>query len=189
MGASSGKNNLKSKDTKNQRLGKTKTDINILESIKSLHMINEIFSFLNIKKKLDIINYNKQLQEKLGIDIEEYKKISGKYKIGGKNGNIIEYILYTNILIFKGEYLNGKRNGKGKECDNNNLVFEGEYINGKRNGKGKEYSDRGHLEFKGEYLNGVRNGKGKEYYKFITFLFSWKFNPKRGVKSMTSKGH
>ena len=31
-------------------------------------------------------------------------------------------------------------NGKGKEYDNNNLlIFEGEYFNGKRNGKGKKY--------------------------------------------------
>ena len=36
-------------------------------------------------------------------------------------------------LIFKGEYLNGRRNGKGKEYHNNGrLIFEGEYLNGKR---------------------------------------------------------
>jgi len=42
-------------------------------------------------------------------------------------------------LKFEGNYLNGKRSGKGKEYydDNNILKFEGEYLNGKRNGKGK----------------------------------------------------
>ena len=41
-------------------------------------------------------------------------------------------------------------------------MFEGEYLNGERNGKGKEYDyDNGKLEFEGEYLNGERNGKGK----------------------------
>ena len=35
------------------------------------------------------------------------------------------------------------------------LLFEGEYLNGKRNGKGKEYWN-GELEFEGEYLNGER---------------------------------
>ena len=39
-------------------------------------------------------------------------------------------------LRYEGEYLNGKRNGKGKEYNHNELIFEGEYINGKRNGKG-----------------------------------------------------
>ena len=70
-------------------------------------------------------------------------------------------------MIFEGEYLNGKRNGKGKEYDEDcNLIFEGEYLNGKRNGKGKEYINYGiisKINFEGEYLNGKRNGKGKEY--------------------------
>ena len=30
-----------------------------------------------------------------------------------------------------------------------NLIFEGEYLNGKRNGKGKEYYISGHLKFEG----------------------------------------
>jgi len=38
-----------------------------------------------------------------------------------------------------------------------NLIFEGEYLNGERNGKGKEYHDNGELFFEGEFLN----GKGK----------------------------
>jgi len=44
-------------------------------------------------------------------------------------------------------------------------MFEGEYLNGKRHGKGKEYCDN-KLKFEGEYLNGKRHGKGKEYYNW-----------------------
>ena len=40
-------------------------------------------------------------------------------------------------------------------------MFEGEYLNGKRHGKGKEYNDKGNIEFEGEYSNGKRQGKGK----------------------------
>ena len=67
-------------------------------------------------------------------------------------------------LKFEGEYLNGQRNGKGKEYDGYcRLIFEGEYLNGQRNGKGKEYDYKGELMFEGEYLNGKRwNGKGKK---------------------------
>ena len=70
-------------------------------------------------------------------------------------------------LMFEGEYLNGKRTGKGKEYDyeNGKLLFEGEYLNGKINGKGKEYYYNGKLMFEGEYLNGKGfniNGK-KEF--------------------------
>ena len=71
----------------------------------------------------------------------------------------------TFYKIYEGEYLNGERNGKGKEYAYfRRLIFEGEYLNGKRNGKGKEYNYN-HLLFEGEYLNGKRNGKGIEFYK------------------------
>ena len=36
------------------------------------------------------------------------------------------------------------------------LEFEGEYLNGKKNGKGKEYNNIGEIIFEGEYLNGER---------------------------------
>ena len=38
-----------------------------------------------------MIMYNKELQKKLDVDIVEYKKLSGKYKIGEKNGKGKEY--------------------------------------------------------------------------------------------------
>ena len=69
------------------------------------------------------------------MDINNYKKISGKYKIGEKNGKGKEYILNEKKLVFEGEYINGKRNGKGKEYDRyGKLLFEGEYLNGKKKG-------------------------------------------------------
>ena len=136
-----------------------------IENIKSSFVLKEIFNFLNIKRKLKIIIYNKQLQEKGGIVIEDYKKISGKCRIGKRAGKGIEYIIDTNILIFEGEYLNGKRNGKGIEYfKNGKIKFRGEYLNGKRSGKGQDYYYyNGRLKFEGEYINGKRNGKGKEY--------------------------
>ena len=98
----------------------------------------------------------------MSIDINYYKIFSNSYiiyesKIKGK-----EYNNYNNRLCFEGGYLNGKRNGKGKEYDYyKRLKFEGEYLNGKRNGKGKEYDSNGKLKFEGEYLKGKEwNGKG-----------------------------
>ena len=43
------------------------------------------------------------------------------------------------------------------------LEYEGEYLNGKRNGKGKEYNFFGMLEYEREFLNGKRKGNGKEF--------------------------
>ena len=75
-----------------------------------------------------------------------------------KNGNIIYEVINGNGTVK--EY---------KEYDEGDiLVFEGEYLNGKRNGKGKEYDYKGRVMFEGEYLNGKRwNGKGLEY-NFVT---------------------
>ena len=159
------------------------SEINIDKSIKSLYILNNIFAFLPEKQKLNIIIYNKYIQKKLDINIENYKGINMKYKNSERNGKGKEYDILTNKLLFEGEYRNGKRNGKGKEYDGAILKYEGEYLNGKRNGKGKEYYSNGKLkfegeylngkvkeyyyngklEFEGEYLNGERNGKGKEY--------------------------
>jgi len=80
--------------------------------------------------------------------------------LNGKEWNGTRYDKYDNI-IYK---LNNDMNGNGKEYYEGKLEFEGQYINGKRHGKGKEYSYEGYLSFEGEYLNGQKNGKGKEYY-------------------------
>ena len=65
--------------------------------------------------------------------------------------------------------MNGKRNGKGKEYnENGNLKYDGEYLNGYRwNGKGKEYNENGNLKYDGEYLNGKYNGIAKFYVNNI----------------------
>ena len=133
--------------------------------IKSKYNIKEVFSFLSEKQKLNMIIYNKEIQYILGIDIEDYKKASGRYIIYGINGEVKEYKINTNKLLFEGEYLNKKRNGKGKEyLENGELIYEGEYLNGKKNGKGKEYYFNGQFIHEGEFLNGERNGQGKDYY-------------------------
>ena len=58
--------------------------------------------------------------------------MSGRIKIGEKNGFGKEYELNKMTLVFKGYYLNGKKNGKGKEYKNDILIFEGEFLNGEK---------------------------------------------------------
>ena len=119
------------------------------------------------------------------INLANLKKIKfiGEYLNGKRwNGKGKEYN-ENGKKEFEGEYLNGERNGNGKEYYNDgNIKFEGEYFNGKKwngkvfnnnkiifeivngNGKIKEYYSDGTIEFEGDYLNGERNGKGKEFY-------------------------
>ena len=125
------------------------------KNTKSIYFIKFIIVHVDEKQKLKIVKCNKSLQKNIDISIINYKLFTGKYIIYESIGFGKEYD-YDDNLIFEGEYLNGERNGKGKEYWKGNLIFEGEYLNGKRNGKGKEYDEDGELIFEGEYLNGER---------------------------------
>ena len=175
----------------------------MLINVKSSFVLKKIFSNIYFEiVKLNIIQYNKSLQKKLNITIENYKNSCKKYKYGERNGDGKEYNLY-NAKIFEGKYLDGKKNGKGIEYYYNGKVkFIGEYLNGKKwNGKGydrlgsllfelkdgkgyvKEYFNDESLIYEGEYLNGERNGKGKEYYKSDIIIYDGEYsNGKRHGK-------
>ena len=143
---------------------KDNKQINLKESIKSLYILKIIFSNVNYSSLLHIIQYNNYFQKKLNIKLKDYKKESGKYKVGGNNGEVKIYTLKKDKLLFEGEYLNGKKNGKGKEFNyKSELLYEGEYLDGIKNGKGKEYNYSTELIYEGEYLNGIKNGKAKVY--------------------------
>ena len=153
-----------------------------IRTIRSNYILEIILKFLLENKKLELIVYNKKIQEKLKINIEHYKYACQRQIIFETKGKGKEYLKNTNILIFEGEYKNFKRNGRGTEYDfNKHLRIEGEYLNGKiinakvydirdnlvlllENGKGKEYFYNGKLQFEGEYKKGRRwNGKGYDY--------------------------
>ena len=105
----------------------------MLKNIKSSYFIKLIYTFVDEAKKLKLVKYNKSMQKNLNISIINYKHFSGRYIIYESNGFRKEYYGYNDTLIFEGEYLNGERNGKGKEYDNDGkLIFEGEYLNGER---------------------------------------------------------
>ena len=177
----------------------------MFKEIKSTYFPKIIYTFICEKRKLNLLKYNKTLQNSLNISLINYKILSGKYIIKETKENWKIYNAYDetllfegnyisgygreyikNKLIYEGGYLNGKRNGKGKEYDifGKNVIIEGEYLNGKRwnvmqydeygdiiseikEGKGffkTCYIPYQNSKYEGEYLNGQKNGKGKEYY-------------------------
>ena len=113
----------------------------MLKDIKSDYFDILLFSHIPEKKKLKLVKYYKNLQEKINIGISNY-------------------------IHFTGKYIDYESNGKGKEYDyyDGKLQYEGEFLHGERSGKGKEYFPDGKLKFEGEYLRGERNGNGTEYY-------------------------
>jgi len=86
----------------------------MLEDIESKFLIQYIFSFVNQGRKFKLVKYNKNLQNKLDINLIDYKNLIGKYIVYEENGKGKEYN-WNGQLEFEGEYLNRKRNGKGKE--------------------------------------------------------------------------
>ena len=138
----------------------------MLKKIKPLFFIRKLFMLVDEGKKLKILRYNKELQNTIEISFTNYKHFRGIELIYESNGLVkeIDYSHDDGSLIYEGEYLNGKRNGKGKELYSGKIDYEGEYKDGKRSGKGREYFYNNKLKFEGEYRNGKRNGEGKEYY-------------------------
>ena len=110
----------------------------MIKNIKSSYYIRLIFLSISEKKKFKLAKYNKFLQNCLGINIINYRQYSKRYIIYESNRKGIEQNSIDNILIFERDYLNGEKNGKGKEYySNGNIRFEGEYLNGKKlNGNG-----------------------------------------------------
>ena len=152
-----------------------------VDNIRSKYILKRIFVLLTNKKFLYLLRYNKVMQEKTEINIEDYKKEGNKIKIGSKNGYGKEYRLNTNILLFEGYFINGEKNGKGREYYENGLLkFDGLYFKGKKiegkgydkngrvvliieiNGRGKELYYNNKVQFEGEYFNG-KKWKGNGY--------------------------
>ena len=97
--------------------------------------------------------------------VYEYKD-NNIYEINNGKG-YLKYMAYWGSKNFEGEYLNGKKNGKGKEynCDNT-IIFEGDYFNDKKwNGKGYDKNNNTIYE--------INNGKGylKEFDTYNRLLF------------------
>ena len=167
----------------------------MLENIKATYFIKLLFKYIDERHKLKVVKFNKSLQNIINISISNYKFFLQKYTINEQNGIRKEYYGRNDFLLYEGEYLNGKRNGKGKEYDwKGDLIFDGIYLNdnewiGTRynrngnieykitsnmNGKGKEYKYV-KLSFEGEYLNAERHGKGKEYDLIGNLLYEGEY--------------
>ena len=90
----------------------------MLNNIKSRYILKLPFSYLQEKIKFKLCKYSKSLKNKLDIDLLNYRRFSGRYiiyeKVKGKQ-KVKEFNAFTNELLFECEYLNGKREGMGKE--------------------------------------------------------------------------
>ena len=51
------------------------SNVDLLNSVKSAYILKQFFSLIIEVKTLNLIIYNKRIQNKLGICLENYKKI------------------------------------------------------------------------------------------------------------------
>ena len=149
-------------------------------------------------------NYKKENYGTLINSIERFlnsKKIvfsDGKYYIGELLNNQLhgKGILYykDGKIEYDGDFIKGKREGKGKYFFENGYYYIGEWLNNFMNGKGTVYYNNGTILYEGdwvcdkkegngkniykdgeyyigEWLNNERHGKGIEYYKNGTILY------------------
>ena len=56
----------------------------LIKSMKSVYILKKLFSFLENKIILRIVAHNKQIQKKLELNINDYKKASGRYIKGDR---------------------------------------------------------------------------------------------------------
>ena len=64
-----------------------------------------ILSFVESKKQLNILIYNKTLREKLDLNTQIYKDISWRYLVKDKNGIVKIYTKKENELYMKVDFL------------------------------------------------------------------------------------
>ena len=96
----------------------------------------------------------------------KYLKLGRKYEGEFKNNEITGYgyLVYENKQTYKGNLVDGKKEGKGKYIWPDGSEYEGEYKNDIREGEGSLKWANG-LIFKGKFHNGRPEGKGKLYSK------------------------
>ena len=46
----------------------------IIENINSKYILSKIYDNMTIKKKLEIVKYNKRIQNRLNLDVKDYKE-------------------------------------------------------------------------------------------------------------------
>ena len=163
---------------------------NNLDNIISFDIDKTIFSFFNEKKKLEIVRYNKRIQNSLDININNYRDFTGKYL---KNEIIKKENNNDGKLEFKGENFNEKRNEKRKlnknegerkhELKGSNAEKFEKYKNKNKSKIYKEYDClNGDIEYEGEKLNGKWHGFGKKFYQgYLDYVGNY-LNGKRNGK-------
>ena len=172
-------------------------------------LLSSIFIILTIIKYLRDKNKNKKINNlnmrcSRGISKQiENKNKDNSYKVIDKYSTNEKVYKYNNGDLYKGEFVNGKRQGFGiclfsnkekyegiwkddlmhsigKYTYNNGCTYSGDFRNGVAEGIGT-YTYKNNDIYKGHFLNNKKEGKGVLYYKDGSkYIGMWKDNLKCG---------
>ena len=93
---------------------------------------------------------------------------NGNSRLEDYTGKVIVYYdKDKTVPQYEGYMKDGLLQGSGKQYDMDGvLIYSGEFLDGKRHGQGEEYAE-GELLYRGEFSYGVYFGKGEQYDKGI----------------------
>lgn len=107
-------------------------------------------------------------KDKGRMDLKETKALMTRYlmAVGTKNlayyvnDDAIRPLEPTNIFMYDGMFMDGKKNGHGVETNmEGTVVYVGEFADGRRHGRGTEYYTNGNIMYDGGYEEGERHGE------------------------------
>ncbi|VAW25826.1 hypothetical protein MNBD_BACTEROID04-1684, partial [hydrothermal vent metagenome] len=110
------------------------------------------------KGKYGIFSSNIQYELKITYPFKDLACVSGDCQNGFGTKK------YGNGSSYKGNFVNGKKEGKGTFIFKDGWKHIGTFKNNKCDGKGKQYNENGKLIFEGNFYNYKLNGKGTSYF-------------------------
>ena len=111
----------------------------------------------------------------------------GKYLNTKRNG--IGKLILSEHSVYEGNFKNGLFDGKGYYKDKN-YIYKGEYLLGKKSGKGKLENLETKTIYEGEFKNDMKNGYGIEQYSDgIIYQGYFKDNKKEGMGKLIMKNN
>lgn len=76
---------------------------------------------------------------------------------------VLETTENDKAVKYNGDFVNGRKTGKGKLYVNQTLVYEGQFLNDSRSGYGVSYYDNGLKEYEGDFIGDKFQGMGTLY--------------------------
>ena len=139
---------------------------------------------ITVNKIIEIKKENKEAEQKYIYENGDY--YIGQSLNGLKHGKGI-YYNKNNTILYEGDFVLNKIEGKGKYYWENGEYYIGEWLNGHRHGKGILYYKNNLIKYEGDFVNGKYEGKGQYNYKNGNFYIGEWLNGLRHGKGILFK--